>query len=164
MMDALLKLLQTPLGTILAFAGILIVFFAFFEVGKGTVKMRKRPKDGTIPAIIGAILITGGLILSNSQRPDPAEPTPANPTAVSVAFTEVSPVMPTATLSSPTDTTSPTHTPIMATEISSPIPVQTFSDNCIDPQTWQADSTDAEALGAVTDENILRFLSHIEAS
>ena len=40
--DLLKVLIEIPLPTILSIAGIVIVFFAFFEVGKGIVKMRKR--------------------------------------------------------------------------------------------------------------------------
>ena len=151
-MDTLLGILQTPLGTILVIAGIGIVFFAFFEYGKGTVKMRKTPKDGLVPAVIGAVFIIGGLLLSNSQSATP-EPTPVEPTSISVAFTEVAPILPTDTTIPPTGTTSPSETPEIPTETASSVPVKTLADGCIAAQTWQADSTDAEALDAIVDEN-----------
>jgi hypothetical protein len=152
-MDALFKILQTPLGTILALAGIAIVFFAFFEAGKGIIRMRKSPKDGLVPAAIGAVFIIGGLILSRSQAAAPVEPT-----SVPVAFTEVSPVVPSVTVAPtdtvvPSETTSPAETQLIPTETASPVPVKTLADGCIAVQTWQADSTDAEALGAILDEN-----------
>jgi hypothetical protein len=152
-MDTLLKVLQTPMGTILAFAGIIIVFFAFFEVAKGTVKMRKKPKEGTIPASIGAVLIIGGLILSNAQTATVGEPTPANSTPTMVVSTEVSPVLPTETAVAPTETSTPTSTPVTPTLTASSVPVHTIVDDCIDAQTWTADSSDAGALDAIVKEN-----------
>src|SRR5688500_267017 len=95
-MDTLLKILQTPIGTLLALAGLAIIFLAFFEVSKGTVKMRKTPKDGLVPAAIGAALILVGLFLNRPQAAVPAEPTPLGPT-VSGAATEVSAALPTDT-------------------------------------------------------------------
>ena len=41
-MDALIKLLQTPMGTILAFAGLVIVFFAFFYRGEQQAAEREK--------------------------------------------------------------------------------------------------------------------------
>jgi len=152
-MDTILGILQTPLGTILAIAGIAIVFFAFFEYSKGTVKMRKTPKDGLVPAAIGAVLIIGGLLLSRTQTATPVEPT-----SVPVAFTEVSPAVPSATIP-PTDTpvstepASSTETPLSPTETASPVPVKTLADGCIDVQTWEAKSIDAKALEAISDRN-----------
>lgn len=148
-MDSLLKLLQTPAGTILFFAGIIILFFAFFEVSKGTIKMRRKPKEGAFPAVIGAVLIISGLIMNNnSQTAALGEPTPTP-----LETTETALVVPTATIIPPTDTASPTIAPILPTETATPIPIRTFSDSCIDAQVWSADSTNAEAVGAVTTQN-----------
>jgi len=150
-MDTLLKILQTPLGTILALAGIAIVFFAFFEVGKGIVKMRRTPKDGLVPAVIGAILIVGGLLLSKQQTAA-VEPTPLEPTSIAVAYTQAPPVLPTDT-PFPTETTAPSETPVVPTETASPVPLKTIADGCFDKRTWQADSTEATVLSAIVDEN-----------
>lgn len=147
-MDTLLKILQTPIGTILALAGIAIVFLAFFEVSKGTVKMRKTPKDGLVPAAIGAALILGGLFLSRTQTATPVEPT-----SDSAAFTETAPAQPTDTAIPPTGTDSPSETPEIPTDTALPVPVKMLADSCIDVQTWQADSNDVEALGAIVNEN-----------
>ena len=142
-MDALLKILQTPIGTILALAGIAIVFLAFFEVSKGTVKMRKTPKDGFVPAAIGAALILGGLFISRTQTATPVEPT-----SIPMAFTEISPVVPSATVattdtSAPTEITSPSETSVVPTETASPVPVKTIAEGCIADQTWQPAPSEA---------------------
>jgi hypothetical protein len=151
-MDTLLKILQTPIGTLLALAGLAIIFLAFFEVSKGTVKMRKTPKDGLVPAAIGAALILVGLFLNRPQAAVPAEPTPLGPT-VSGAATEVSAALPTDTAFPLTEAASPTEPSALPTETVTSVPIQTLADGCIAVQTWQADSTDAEALGAIVNEN-----------
>ncbi len=136
-MDILNNLLQLPVNSILVLAGIVLVFFTFFALSKGTVRMRKTPTGtGLIPAAIGVALILGGL-LYRPQTASPAEPTP-NP----VALSQVSPVVPsetTAPTDTPTAVPSPTDTPLPPTETASPVPLKALADNCIATQTWKID-------------------------
>ena len=152
-MDTLVQILKTPLNTILVIAGIAILFFAFFDVSKGTVTLRGGSwKAGLIPAVIGAVLLLVGLF----YKPGGTAAT-IQPTAVPVALTEASVVVPSAT-PAPSDTpapiTAPTETAILPTLTASPIPVKALSENCISAQTWQVDSTDADKLKALSkDQN-----------
>ena len=149
-MDTILGILQTPLGTILAIAGIAIVFFAFFEYSKGTVKMRKSPKDGLVPAAIGAVLIIGGLLISRPQAATPVEPT-----STPVAFTQAPTIEPAAT-TAPTDTPSPTISPTETpppTLTASPVPEKTIAENCIAAKTWIPTSDNESAVNATPDQN-----------
>src|ERR1051325_2794101 len=152
-MDAILEILKTPLNTILAIAGIAILFFAFFDVSKGTVTLRGgSSKAGLIPAIIGALLLLVGLF----YKPGAAA-TPIQPTSVPVALTELSVALPSVTMAPsdmPAPGAAPTETSIPPTWTASPIPVKALSENCISAQTWQVDSTDADKLKALSkDQN-----------
>ena len=72
-MDVLTAVLQAPVNTILIIAGTVILFFALFEIGKGTVRLRSG-KANIAPIIVGGILIVGGLLYK--QQTTSAQPAP----------------------------------------------------------------------------------------
>ena len=151
-MDTLTNLLQGPTGKILILAGIALVFFTFFEVSKGSVRMRKstaKTKTSLIPAAIGAVLILIGLF-SNPQAASPSEST-----AIPLAVSEVVPVLPSATTAptdTPTSTPSPTET-LTPTLTASPAPEKTIAENCISVKNWTAVSDNGSAVNATPDQN-----------
>ena len=161
-MDNILKiLLEVPVNTLLILAGIAIVFFAFFEVSKGSVKLRKALSNTNfVPAGMGIVLILAGLFYNPQTAPSIKSP------SISIGFTEVSPVVPSAT-TAPADTpaaveiASPTEAPVIPTETASPVPVKTLVDGCIAAQTWQAKSSDAEAFSSIAEQNDCLNLSSL---
>jgi len=150
-MDALTNILQAPVNTILVLAGIALVFFTFFELSKGSVRMRKsQTKTSMIPAAIGAVLILGGVFYRA-----PAAATPAEPTVNPAAFAEVPTIEPSATTAPtdiPTSTVAPTET-LPPSPTASPVPVRTIGENCIASQTWKVDSAPPEKLSTVSEKD-----------
>ncbi len=151
-MDTITALLQLPVSTLLILAGFVIVFFALFEVNKGSVKLRTGlTKNNFVPVGIGALLILGGVYLYRSAA------TPPGPGSASVAFTTAPPpsetASPTETAVIPTETVFPTDTPIIPTETATQPPIKTIADGCIAVQTWQPNSSDAEAVKSTSEQN-----------
>jgi hypothetical protein len=152
-MDILKILLEVPINTLLILAGIAIIFFAFFEVRKGSVNLRKALSNTNfVPAGMGIALILAGLFYRTQAATSIELP------SVSIGLTEVSPVVPSAT-TAPADTpasvetASITEAPVTPTETASPVTVKTLVDGCIAVQTWQRNSSDAEAVNSTSEQN-----------
>ena len=163
-MDTLTALLQVPVNTLLILAGIVIVFFALFEVNKGSVKLRTGlSKNNFVPVGIGALLILGGVVLLYTT----GAATPADSASVSIGITNLPAITPSETAAPtetpviPTETVLPTDTPIIPTETGTPPPIKTISDGCIAVQTWQAKSIDADAASSISDQNNCWNLSRL---
>lgn len=146
-MDTIAAVLQAPINLILILAGLIFLFFSFFEVGKGNVRQVKG-KTKRLPLVIGVILLIVGMILPTGETPlseptpDPASVTSATPPEPTVTlFPSVTPL--------PTETTAPTQTPSLTPEpTGTPLP-QTLNDGCIEVNTWQAHSIDETLLGSL---------------
>ena len=159
-MDTITALLQLPISTLLFLAGFVIVFFALFEVNKGSVKLRTGlTKSNFVPVGLGVFLILGAVYLYRSAA------TPPGPGSASVAFTTATPpsepASPTETPVIPTETVSPTDTPIIPTETATQPPIKTIADGCIAVQTWQRNSSDAELLGSTSEQNYCWNLNNL---
>ena len=146
-MDVITAVLQAPVNTILIFAGIVIVFFALFEVGKGSVQLRSG-KTNVVPVVVGAILILGGLLYKSSGAPS-AEPA----AGITISAATVTPVISseaTATTEAQTPTIVPSNTP----EPTSTPEIKTLADGCIAGGTWQAISIDTAALNSISNQDL----------
>jgi hypothetical protein len=160
-MDIIKFLLEVPVNTLLILSGIAIVFFAFFEVNKGSVKLRRALSNSNfVPAGMGIVLILAGLFYKTGAA------TPIGLPEISIGFTEVAPVVPSAT-TAPADapaaeeTDSPTEAPVIPSETASPVPVKTLADGCIAAQTWQAKSSDVEAFNSIAEQDNCLDLSSL---
>lgn len=153
MMDAIDRILQAPINIILVLAGLVLLFFSFFEVSKGTVRQRKG-KTQPLPLLIGLILLLVGLILPTGETPpfgampDPASvdsETPTIPAPTVTLFPSITPL--------PTLTTAPTQTPSLTPEPTETPPPQTLNDGCIAASIWRVHPLDETLIDVSLAEN-----------
>ena len=151
-MDTITALLQLPVSTLLILAGFVIVFFALFEVNKGSVKLRTGlTKNSFVPVGIGALMILGGVYLYINAA-TPQQPTSGS-IVISPAIAASETVAPTETPVVPTETVSPTDTPITPTETATQPPIKTIADGCIAVQTWEVRSSDTNLLNSISKQD-----------
>lgn len=146
-MDTIAAILQAPINLILILAGLVFLFFSFFEVGKGNIRQAKG-KTKRLPLVIGVILLLIGLFLPTGETP-PSEPTP-DPASVASAAPPAPTVTPFPTVTPlPTETAAPTQTPSLTPEpTETPLPL-TLNDGCVAANTWQAHSIDETLLASL---------------
>jgi len=147
-MDVITAVLKAPVNTIMIIAGLVILFFALFEVGKGSVQLRSG-NSNIAPIVVGAVLVFGGLLYKSGNS---APETPS--VEFSVASATPSPAAASETFS-PTDTPAPSATPADTyTPEPSPTPeIKTLTDGCIASQVWQANSIDTGTLGSISSQD-----------
>lgn len=147
MMDAIAAIVQAPINLILVLAGLLLLFFSFFEISKGSVRQRKG-KTNTAPLLVGAILLIVGLLLPTGNTP-PAEPTPVPTASASATLTTIPPTGTPSVTPSPTATTPSTSTASLTPSPTETPPPMSLNEGCIASNTWQAYSLDRETLASI---------------
>jgi len=155
---------QAPISTLLVIGGFALVFLSFFDVSKkGITQKKSNSKNNLMITGVGALLILAG-IFYNSLTSAGNEVVPTQEIVVDNGTIPDTPTSVPTDLpaSTPTDTASPTDTPVPPTDIPTQVPVMTFDDGCIAVQTWQATSTDASALGAISDQNNCWNLNNLD--
>ena len=146
-MDVITAVLQAPVNTILIIAGVAIVFFALFEISKGTVRLRTE-KANIVPIIVGAVFIISGLFYK-SQTTSPGEPT-LEP-GISIGTQTPVPLLETPSLA--TETQAPSIVSSNTPEPTLTPQIKTLADGCFASQTWKANSINAETLNAVSSQD-----------